>query len=150
MEDQILDVNEDAIDYRTKVASKGIRFANMLIDSLLVGIPISLFSNYMVYGEAIATRPSHFTIENQLSTLGLNGLIYLFYYILMEHNYGKTIGKMMTETKVVNHLGQKPTLGQIIGRTFARYIPLEPFSFLGSDSWRWHDSLSKTYVIVGK
>ena len=51
---------------------------------------------------------------------------------------------------VVNEDGGRPRWGQVVGRTFARLIPLEPFSVLFSNHKKrrgWHDSLSKTYVV---
>ncbi len=74
-------------------------------------------------------------------------LISLFYYIGLESLFGRTVGKLVTGTIVVNELGSKASFGQIIGRSFARLIPFEAFSFLGSTGRGWHDSLPKTYVI---
>ena len=148
MEEQILDIDEGATSYHRKVATKGIRFANMLVDTLLIGIPVSFLANFILFGEAITTGPSQLSLDNQLKTYALNMAIYMVYYIVMEHNFGKTIGKMMTNTRVVTHSGGKPTFGQIVGRSFARYIPFEAFSFLGDTGIGWHDSLTGTYVIT--
>jgi type II secretory pathway pseudopilin PulG len=44
--------------------------------------------------------------------------------------------------------GRKPPLKNILGRSLARYIPFEPFSFLtGSHPMGWHDRLSDTLVV---
>ncbi|MDX1963023.1 MAG: RDD family protein [Pirellulales bacterium] len=72
---------------------------------------------------------------------------FLSYYILMEATTQRTIGKFLTGTIVVNEQGGKPSLGQILGRSFARLIPFEAFSFLGTPTRGWHDKLPKTYVI---
>jgi uncharacterized RDD family membrane protein YckC len=49
---------------------------------------------------------------------------------------------------VVRFDGNKPNVPQIIGRTFARFIPFEPFSVaFGSSNNGWHDSLSGTRVV---
>ncbi|MEM6265057.1 MAG: RDD family protein, partial [Bacteroidota bacterium] len=64
-----------------------------------------------------------------------------------EAAFGKTPGKFVTKTQVVNKDGGKPTPGQLIGRTFARFIPFDAFSFLASNPVGWHDSLSKTRVV---
>ena len=150
MEEQILDTKETSGDIRHLVAPKGTRFANLLVDNLLIGIPLSFLCNFMIFGEYLATRPSHLDLENQLKVNALYFVLHLLYFILMEHFFGKTVGKMMTNTRVVTHNGGKPSLGQIIGRSFARLIPFEAFSFLGETGIGWHDSLSKTYVIKGK
>ena len=74
--------------------------------------------------------------------------ILALYFIVMEGIFGVTIGKLLTGTRVVNAKGGKPSFGQIVGRSFARMIPFEPFSFLfGDNTTGWHDSLSGTRVI---
>ncbi|MFN7120071.1 MAG: RDD family protein, partial [Saprospiraceae bacterium] len=70
------------------------------------------------------------------------------YYILAEYlSKGKTLGKLVTGTRAVTLTGETPTLNQIIGRSFARVIPFEPFSYLGDSPNGWHDQLSETIVI---
>lgn len=77
------------------------------------------------------------------------GLLWFFvYYIFFEYVVnGKTIGKMITKTRVLDDFGEKPRFKNIAGRTLARIIPFEFFSFLGDDPIGWHDSLSGTVVI---
>jgi uncharacterized RDD family membrane protein YckC len=77
-------------------------------------------------------------------------LFYAFligYYVVFEALLGKTIGKMVTKTKVVNMEGGKPSFLQIVVRSLVRFIPFEPFSFLGADATGWHDTMSDTRVI---
>ena len=60
------------------------------------------------------------------------------------------MGKLITGTRVVTENGGKPRWGQIVGRSFARFIPFEALSVLfWNDKERrgWHDSLSKTCVV---
>ena len=68
------------------------------------------------------------------------------YYILAEFLFQRTIGKLLTRTKVVTTTGDKPTLKQIVGRTLSRSIPFEYLSYLGSPSGI-HDTLSGTRVV---
>jgi uncharacterized RDD family membrane protein YckC len=68
------------------------------------------------------------------------------YYILTEFLFQKTLGKVLTKTMVVTKTGDKPTLGQIIGRTLSRSIPFEYLSYLGTVIGI-HDRLSGTRVI---
>jgi uncharacterized RDD family membrane protein YckC len=70
------------------------------------------------------------------------------YYVPMETLFGRTIGKLVTGTRVVDEEGKRPSLGQVFGRTFARFIPFEMFSFFGSSGRGWHDSIAKTYVVM--
>jgi uncharacterized RDD family membrane protein YckC len=81
--------------------------------------------------------------------LGL--LTVLFYYIGMESLFGKTFGKFITRTRVVNSAGGPPSFGQVVGRSLARFIPFEAFSFFGGKGHPvgWHDSLSNTRVVDG-
>lgn len=75
-------------------------------------------------------------------------LIFAGYYILMEYFIGKTIGKIITKTKVVDLSGDKIDFRTSVIRYFCRWIPFETFSLgLGHDAKAWHDTISKTYVI---
>ncbi|CAG5076553.1 RDD family protein [Parvicella tangerina] len=144
MEDELLDFNEEEHDYAKNLASGGVRFGNYILDRIIFALPLSFLLNYLIYGEYIAKVGR---MEETLLHLGLSWLLYVAYYIFMEASFGKTIGKMITGTEVVAVGGGKPTLNQIIGRSFARLIPFEPFSFLGENAVGWHDSLSKTRVV---
>jgi uncharacterized RDD family membrane protein YckC len=68
------------------------------------------------------------------------------YYILTEYYFQRTLGKVLTNTIVVTTSGNKPTFGQIIGRTLSRNIPFEYLSYLGTTKGI-HDRLSGTRVI---
>ena len=77
-------------------------------------------------------------------------LIYIFsfplYYILCEYLFQKTVGKIFTQSLVVNEYGEKPDFKTIVVRTVIRFIPFEPFSFFSS-SRGWHDRWTKTFVM---
>ena len=69
------------------------------------------------------------------------GLVYVFsflipltYYFGMEAVFGKTVGKLITGTKVVSETGGRPSIGQFLGRSFVRLVPFEAFSFLGDST----------------
>jgi len=78
-------------------------------------------------------------------------LSFLFFlivnYLIMESLFGKSIGKFLTGTTVVNKKGVKPGFGVIFIRTLSRLIPFDVFSFLGKSGRIWHDSISNTYVV---
>lgn len=74
-------------------------------------------------------------------------VIMLAYYIPLETLSGRTIGKLITGTKVVSEEGRIPSFSAVMKRTLSRFIPFEAFSFLGKDPRGWHDTLSKTYVV---
>ncbi len=144
MNDDLLDFDEEQVDYTNNVASGGTRFGNLIIDQIVFGVLVSSLLNYLMYGGILGQARS---LDETINNLILNYLLYVAYYIVMEASFGKTVGKMVTGTEVISADGGKPTFGQIVGRSFARLIPFEAFSFLGEKAIGWHDSLSKTLVV---
>jgi len=117
-------------------ASLGARFANLFIDNIARAV-------FGAIG-AVAIRMLGVTSE----TVGTVFLIVSIvgYYIILEALFGWTIGKLITGTRVVDENDEKPGFWRIIGRTLARFIPFEPFSFVFGKAG-WHDSLSGTRVV---
>ena len=64
----------------------------------------------------------------------------ILYYMITEGLSGRSLGKLITKTKVINMENEKPSFINILGRTMCRFIPFEAFSFLG-DGKGWHDSI---------
>lgn len=133
------------IESTTKVR----RFFNWLIDKILLyalwavggGVAIA------IYGEPVEIwfEELHWSLDYALSYLTV-----VVYYTFMEGAFGFTIGKLITQTRVVDQYGRQPTFWRAFLRSLARIIPFEPFSLLMSDDENrrgWHDSLAKTYVI---
>jgi len=122
----------------------GRRFLNLVIDYLGA---VVLMVAAMVVAVIVGDENTIKSIET--SSDFLFGIVASFaYYFLLEASFGRTLGKFVTRTKVVNEQGLKPSFPQIFARTACRYIPFEPFSIFFSDEHRcWHDSLSKTYVV---
>jgi uncharacterized RDD family membrane protein YckC len=121
-------------------AGLGLRFANYFIDSFVGGIIQGAISL-----AALRASPS----EDAAGILLVVGFAAMFsYFVVFEGVWGRTIGKLITGTRVVRFDGYKPHLPQTIGRTFARCIPFEQFSFLfSSNALGWHDTLSGTRVV---
>ena len=132
-------------------ASLDKRFANLLLDSIILFIINFMFSLFIGL-LLIFTSPLMF---DKFTNLGLFGnyligfVIGTIYYTLFEMYFGRTLGKFITKTKVVSTNGDKPSLNVIFIRTLCRYIPFEAFSYLGSSKSGWHDKLSGTKVING-
>lgn len=143
---QLVDPNKSTLVH----ASKGERFANFIVDNVvLAGVTFGLGIALGVL--ALATdRPEIIENLEGLPDLLLGLGIRMLYYIGFEALTGITIGKLVTGTIVVNEQGQRPTTGQVVGRSFARIIPFEPFSFLFMAPGGWHDTLSKTHVVKKK
>jgi len=116
-------------------ATRGVRFANLLIDSFFRGI----------LGAVVGLIARTAKEPGLSALLGLASMI--SYYLFFEAVLGATPGKMITRTRVVSVDGSKPSFMQILGRTFSRFVPFEPFSFFSSTQEGWHDRWSRTRVV---
>lgn len=75
-------------------------------------------------------------------------IIWVLYYFISEYFFNKTIGKIITGTKVVVSKSKKDNYITFLVRTISRLIPLEPFSiFIDEKKIMWHDKISGTMVI---
>jgi uncharacterized RDD family membrane protein YckC len=118
-------------------ASKGQRLATFVIDQIVLRV-------LWVIGGAIGAVMSGGKVG--VAVVAIVILLTLGYYVMLESATGKTIGKVIAGTKVVDADGRVPGAWTVVVRTLCRYIPFEPFSVLGADRG-WHDRISKTYVI---
>jgi len=70
------------------------------------------------------------------------------YFLLTETIFGKTVGKMVTKTKVIMLDGTKANFWRITVRTICRFLPFDALSFVFSRLPRgWHDRFSGTVVV---
>ncbi|MCT2562641.1 RDD family protein [Chryseobacterium herbae] len=126
-------------------ASKGARFANYMID--LVAFYIVFFIILMLltvinpaYGEWLAN--AH---DLALRLLGIISYA-LFSFLVEALTGGRSLGKLITGTKVIMTDGQKPSVGDYFLRNMIRgIIVVDQLSFLGENGL--HDSWSNTRVI---
>jgi|SRR5262245_2658830 len=82
------------------------------------------------------------------------------YFPVMESFFGKSVGKFITRTRVVNAKGGNPSWGQSIVRTLFRLIEVNPLLFGGvpagiavlasSNKQRLGDMVANTYVLRDK
>lgn len=124
------------------LASDKQRLANYLLDRA------AIFAAFFVF--MIITEETKYPVPESMEALA--GFILLMaypaYLIICESVWQRTLGKLASKTKVVDIHGNKPGFWRIVGRTFARLIPFEAFSFLGGKyPIGWHDSLSGTLVV---
>lgn len=129
------------------LASKGKRFANYIIDRIMLAL---IFFVFGIVAAAVGGEESVAWMEdmNRFVDYILTAFVGIFYYVLMEGLMnGKTIGKYITRTRVVDQYGGTPDFGTIFTRTVSRFVPFEPFSFLGDLGNGWHDRWSKTMVV---
>ena len=75
--------------------------------------------------------------------------VIILYYFVFEYFFkGRTVGKFIMKTKVINKIGNPPTLKQVFIRIVARYMPFEYLTILTrKDRIALHDSASGTRVI---
>jgi len=130
-EDQLLDADITAYDEELPIrtADLGLRFANVLIDTLaMVGINFA-----MAFG---------------IGEIPLMGYIVSFaYYTILEGTTGVTLGKLVTGTKVITEHRERVDMGGAALRSLSRFVPFEAFSFFGKSQRGWHDIWTKTYVV---
>jgi uncharacterized RDD family membrane protein YckC len=130
---------DDIVD-TPDIATKNIRFWNLVIDSIVIYLLNHLLTIIII------------SSINGAGSLLILELFYLFtnflYYFFMESVSGKTIGKLITGTKVVTQDSNKPTTKQIALRSLSRLVPFEPFSFFSESGW--HDRWSDTIVVKNK
>ena len=133
------------------LASNGSRFINYILDIVIIlvlifviSLMIAFLANFMGWNDLLYWLGNLSDLEGQLVFV----VISIFYYSLSEGLFGRSIGKFVTGTIVVDENGEKPSFGTIFKRTLCRLIPFDGFSFLGSRGW--HDSISDTYVVNKK
>jgi len=135
------------------LASNNKRFLNYVLDHIFFMFVLVVIG--FILGILIALFNST-AISLWIQSLGDWGwnlillLISLTYYILFESLSGRTLGKLITGTIVVNENGKKPDFGTIFKRSLCRLIPFNAVSFLFNPSLGWHDSISDTYVVDKK
>lgn len=127
------------------------RLVNCTVDFFFILVTILVFTLLTVITD-IFFRLDIFTIlEEIMIDLGYAGTYFSFamiYYLVLESCFGRTIGKFITGSVVVNENGLKPDFATICKRTLCRLIPFDVLSFLDKSGRFWHDSLSKSYVVV--
>jgi uncharacterized RDD family membrane protein YckC len=117
------------------------RFTNNFVDGLV--------TMFFVLGIGVIMGLSGMEIDEESPMWDVIGIVFFaLFYLVFEATTQRTPAKYITHTKVVRKDGGKPTFGQILGRSFARFIPFEALTFLtGSYPVGWHDKLSGTMVV---
>lgn len=70
----------------------------------------------------------------------------LLFYTFFESVFGATPAKLLTGTRVIQLNGRKIGFPIALIRTLCRFIPFEPFSYLGKGDG-WHDKWQCTQVV---
>ncbi len=74
-------------------------------------------------------------------------LVHFSYYVLLEYNYGLTVGKFLNKTRFVNELYEKPDFKAVLIRAIIRLIPFQFALRLFPAQRTYHDLLSKTWGV---
>ncbi|HUG69438.1 MAG TPA: RDD family protein [Pirellulaceae bacterium] len=137
------------------IASQGKRFLNLILDSIVTQVLSGMagLALGVVIGISRASQGAPITPQDETMLqvagmfVGLGAMI--VYFVFTETVFQRSLAKFITGTRVVRVDGGRPSFGQILGRTLARLIPFEAFSFFGGKGYPvgWHDSLSGTRVI---
>jgi uncharacterized RDD family membrane protein YckC len=135
---------------RLTQASAGKRLANYLID--LVGFYVFMY--FFSYVLLIISYDLAVIIygEGDSATELLGSLIILIFYgmymgLLEALLKGRSLGKFITGTIVVNEDGTRISEQSALLRGLCRAVPFNAFSALGSRCYPWHDRWTKTYVV---
>jgi uncharacterized RDD family membrane protein YckC len=131
---------EKDFTYHVNVISGWARFGHYLIDVVFIFVIIVVLVFLM--GKL---NPRFVQSLNELEMRLYGMLIFALYYFISEVTTQRTIGKLATNSLVVDDYGNKPSASTILGRSFARIVPFEAFSCFSERGW--HDLWSKTYVV---
>lgn len=137
-QDLLQDIEQEIV---LEHAGVGQRFANYLIDILCIyalviafGIVASVLSGSVIFQEG------SFGIY-----VTLYSTLILYYTVIEGLSKGRTVGKLITRTKVVKEDGSAISFGDAFRRSFSRIVPFEAFSAFGGHPW--HDRWTQTYVV---
>jgi uncharacterized RDD family membrane protein YckC len=123
-----------------RYASRLRRFLNLIIDYVVVQLLIgTLMILLLLFGTQVRGR---------LVSTAISVSVWFCYYLICEALLGATVAKFITGTRVVDDEGNHPSFGQVLGRTFARMVPFEWFSFFDTPPVGWHDDWSNTRVVL--
>lgn len=125
------------------LASNGRRFGTLIVDyigyillAFVIGILVAL-----IFGEAGVQA------LEKIPDLVLGVPILFLYYVFFESLWGRTPGKLLFGTRVINEDGGRVSFAQVLGRTACRFIPFEAFSFIMGEQG-WHDKIPGTKVVM--
>jgi len=131
------------------LATKGQRFLNFVFDLFFISIiNASIIATVFI----ISSQTNNEAMANWMDAHRkmmpcLWVLVAFLYYSLSEIYFSRTAAKYITKTMVIMKDGSRVTEKAVLKRTLCRFIPFEPFSFLGDICRGWHDTISKTYVV---
>jgi uncharacterized RDD family membrane protein YckC len=133
-------------------ASVGVRFANLLIDTIfyygimiLIGIALGI-----ILESTGGDIEKSFLVGEDAGSISLQYLVsfasYLGLFTVLEGAAkGKTPGKLITGTRALKMDGSDLTWKDAFMRSLCRIVPFEAFSAFGGNPW--HDRWTNTIVV---
>lgn len=133
----------------TEDASTGQRFVNYLIDTIAMYIfsyGAGLIFGVLIYAAGGMDSSGDFKAGATFFLLIIMLCFFVVYYTFSEGvSGGRSLGKLVTGTKVVKIDDSEITWKDAFIRSLCRLVPFEPLSILGGTPW--HDSWTDTKVI---
>jgi uncharacterized RDD family membrane protein YckC len=128
-------------------ATVGQRFLNYLIDLVILYIvAIGMATASIVVANAIkGTQTNVGGLFQELLLILMIVLVVLYYTFIEGASNGRSVGKLVTRTKVVNDDGSEISWKNALVRSLCRIIPFEAFTGFGA--YPLHDRISHTKVI---
>ena len=133
--------NELAAD---ELAKPIFRFLHYIIDTVLV----TMLTMYVLAYFSRTDKLLGILMDISRTKYGIyifSMLVGVLYYTLFEKLLGCTVGKALTNTRVINKFGNNISWNQAFGRSLGRLVPLEGFS--GFSTRMLHDSWTNTFVV---
>ena len=132
-------------------ATKIVRFANYFIDYLVlylfffvlgvVGTLLTYVDVYFIYDWVMDESPGRKLLDSLVSI----SIYFLYLFGVETLTKGRSLGKLITGTKVVAIDGAVPTTKDFFIRNVSRLVPFDALSFFGNTGW--HDNWSETRVV---
>ena len=133
-------------------AEKIYRFINYFIDFACCALIMwflffgFLLFKYFVLGTSLEESYEQVAINNPLIERIFILLMYGLLMFLIEFaTKGRSLGKLITGTKVIKTDGSELKINDLLKRNFIRAVPFDQLSFMGSKGW--HDNFSDTAVV---
>ena len=140
-EDLLIDMESNLVR-----AEMGKRFLNYLID--LIGFVIFLVFLGIIVGLLAPSLISAFSDMNSIVDRIVTLLLFGLYMGSIEAiTKGRSLGKLITGTKAVNHDGSNISTSTAFARGLSRAVPFNQLSAFGNPPNPWHDRWNNTYVI---
>lgn len=122
-------------------AAWGKRLTNYIIDT------VTIYALIFVTGIVISLFDSNFSYSEDSVFSLLTVIVYVIYYSGCEYLWGKTLGKIVTQTRVLHNEGENINYWTTLKRSLIRFVPLEALSLDSRTRIMWHDKWSNTRVV---